>query len=88
MDNVVYGLLDALHSVGLVIVRNGERASILFDLYDRIIVSNILKVFNGVLSFLHLPTIENPDLWGFLFGFGLLVFVLSLVVRKIVRFFV
>ena len=88
MDNVVYGLLDALHSVGLVVVRDGERASVLFELYDRIIVSNILKVFNGVLSFLNLPTIENPDLWGFLFGFGLLVFVLSLVVRKIIRFFV
>lgn len=88
MDNVIYGMLDALYSVGLVIVRNGERSSVLFELYDRIIVSNVLKVFNGVLSFMKLPTIDNPDLWGFLFGFGLLVFVLSLVVRKIIRFFV
>lgn len=88
MDNIIYGLLDALHSVGLVVVRNGEHYSTLLDMYDRIIVSNVLKVFNGVLSLLNLPTIDNTDLWGFLFGFGMLVFVLSLVVRKIIRFLV
>ena len=88
MDNIIYGLLDALHNVGLVVVRNGERYFSLYELYDRVIVSNILKVFNGVLSFLNLPTIDHPDLWSFLFGFGMLVFVLSLVVRKIIKFFV
>lgn len=88
MDNIIYGLLDALHSIGLEVVRNGERSSTLFDLFDRIIVSNVLKVFNGALSLLNLPTIDNPDLWGFLFGFGMLIFAISLVVRKILRFFV
>lgn len=88
MDNVIYGLLDALNNVGVSVVRLGERSSILFDLYDKVIASNIIKVFNGVLSFLNLPTIDNPDLWSFLFGFGMLVFVLALVVRKIIRFFV
>ena len=88
MDNVIYGLLDALYSIGFEIVENGERSSVLFDLFDKVVVSNVLKVFNGVLSFLNLPTIDNPDLGGFLFGFGMLVFAISLVVRKILRFLV
>ena len=88
MDNVIYGLLDALYSMGFEIVENGERSSFLLDLFDKVVVSNVLKVFNGVLSFLNLPTIDNPNLWGFLFGFGMLVFAISLVVRKILRFLV
>ena len=88
MDNIVHGLLEALYSVGLSIVNNGERSSTLVELFDRVVVSKILNVFNGVLSFLNLPTIDHPDLWSFLFGFGLLVFSISLVVKKILRFFV
>lgn len=88
MDNVIYGLIEALHNVGLTVVSLGKRLTILFELYDNVIVTNILKVFNGVLSFLNLPTIDNPTLWGFLFGSGLFMFVLALIVRKIIRFFV
>ena len=88
MYNVIYGLLDALYKIGGVIVSAGKGFSTFINVYDNAVVSNVVKVFNGVLSFLGLPVISNPDIWIYLFGGGMLYFVLALFVVKIIKFFI
>lgn len=88
MDNFVIGLLDALYKIGGIIVSTGKGFLNFINVYDNAVVSNVTKVFNGVLSFLNLPTISNPDVWIYLFGGGLLYFVLAMFVVRLIKFLV
>ena len=88
MDNFVIGFLDAMYKIGVVVVSAGKGFLSFINVYDNAVVSNVTKVFNGVLSFLGLPVISNPDIWIYLFGGGMLYFVLALFVVKLIKFFI
>lgn len=88
MDNFVIGLIDALFKIGNTIISAGKGFLGFIDVYDNAVVTNVTNVFNGVLSFLHLPTISNPDIWIYLFGGGLLYFVLAMFVVRLIKFLI
>lgn len=88
MDNFVIGLLDALYKIGSVFASAGKGFVDFINVYDNAVVSNVTKVFNGVLSLLGLPIISDPDIWIYLFGGGMLYFVLALFVVKLIKFFI